>query len=98
MTTPSKQVSAYMREMQRKSAAKRWASVSTEERKSMMSALAKARWDKRRATLKRLEEIRKEIRAERISYGELSELQSLVAFIAPGDVELLETAGVPEKK
>jgi hypothetical protein len=44
----------------------------------------------------RLEYLRGELRAERISYGELSELQSLVPHIAPGDVELLEAAGVPE--
>lgn len=44
----------------------------------------------------RLEYLRGELRAERISYGELAELQSLVAFIEPEDVELLEAAGVPE--
>ncbi len=44
----------------------------------------------------RLEYLRCELRAERISYGELVELQSLVTEIAPGDVELLEAAGVPE--
>jgi hypothetical protein len=45
----------------------------------------------------RLEDLRKELRAERISYGELSELQSLAPHIDPSDVELLEAAGVPEK-
>jgi hypothetical protein len=44
----------------------------------------------------RLEYLRKEIRNERISYGELVELQSLVEHIDPSDVELLEAAGVPE--
>lgn len=44
----------------------------------------------------RLEYLRGELRAERISYGELAELQSLAEHIAPGDVELLEAAGVPE--
>lgn len=44
----------------------------------------------------RLEYLRGELRAERISYGELSELQSLAPYIAPGDLELLEAAGVPE--
>lgn len=44
----------------------------------------------------RLEELRAEIRAERISYGEIAELQSLAEHIQPGDVELLEWAGVPE--
>jgi len=45
---------------------------------------------------KRLEYLRAELRAERISYGELHELQNLVPFIDPTDVELLEAAGVPE--
>lgn len=45
---------------------------------------------------KRLEYLRNELRNERISYGELAELQSLVDYIEPGDVELLEAAGVPE--
>ena len=44
----------------------------------------------------RLEYLRGEIRAEQISYSELSELQDLVPYIDPGDVELLEWAGVPE--
>ena len=47
---------------------------------------------------KRLEELRIELRAERISYGELIELQELIPFIDPNDVELLEAAGVPEFK
>lgn len=46
---------------------------------------------------KRLEEIRKELHAEKISYGELAELQSLAKYIDPSDVELLEAAGIPEK-
>ncbi len=45
---------------------------------------------------KRLEYLRKELRAERISQGELIELQSLSKYIDKGDVELLEAAGVPE--
>jgi hypothetical protein len=44
----------------------------------------------------RLEYLRGELRAECISYGELSELQGLAEHIEPGDVELLEAAGVPE--
>lgn len=44
----------------------------------------------------RLEYLRGEIRAERISYGEIAELQSLADKIDPGDVELLEWAGIPE--
>lgn len=45
---------------------------------------------------RRLEYLRQELRQERISYGELAELQSLAKHIDPGDVELLEAAGVPE--
>ena len=44
----------------------------------------------------RLEYLRQELRQERISYGELAELQSLAKYIGKGDVELLEAAGVPE--
>lgn len=44
----------------------------------------------------RLEELRERLRAEDISWGELGELQSLAEHIEPGDVELLEPAGVPE--
>lgn len=44
----------------------------------------------------RLEYLRGELRAERISYGELAELQDLADEIDEGDVELLEAAGVPE--
>jgi len=44
----------------------------------------------------RLEEIRIEIRAERISQGEICELQSLLGHIDKNDVELLEWAGVDE--
>jgi hypothetical protein len=40
----------------------------------------------------RLEYLRNEIRAERISYREIAELQSLAPYIDPGDVELLEWA------
>lgn len=48
-------------------------------------------------TKDRLAYLRREIKAERISYGELAELQALIPFIDPGDVLLLEWAGVPEK-
>lgn len=44
----------------------------------------------------RLEELREELRQERISYGELAELQSLAEHIEAGDVELLQAAGVAE--
>lgn len=46
----------------------------------------------------RLEYLRTELRAERLSYGELAELQALVPYIDPSDTELLEAAGVPEFK
>lgn len=46
----------------------------------------------------RLEYLRGELRAERISYGELAELQSLAPYIEPDDVELLEAAGVEEER
>ena len=44
---------------------------------------------------KRLDEIKKSIENEDISYGEIAELQTLVEYI-DGDVVLLEWAGVPE--
>lgn len=44
----------------------------------------------------RLEYLRGEIEAERISMGELIELQALADYIDPDDVQLLEWAGVPE--
>ena len=44
----------------------------------------------------RLEYLREELREERISMGELAELQSLAKHIGPSDVELLEAAGIPE--
>jgi len=44
----------------------------------------------------RLEYLRGEIEAERISYGEIAELQGLAPYIDSGDVLLLEWAGVPE--
>lgn len=44
----------------------------------------------------RLEELRRALRAENISYGELAELQSLARFIEPSDAELREAAGEPE--
>ena len=46
----------------------------------------------------RLEYLRQELRAERISYAELAELQTLAPHIAADDVELLEAAGVSEQK
>jgi hypothetical protein len=49
-----------------------------------------------RIAKRRLEQLRIELRAERISTGELAELQGLSNYIDKGDVELLEPAGVPE--
>jgi hypothetical protein len=46
----------------------------------------------------RLEYLRGEIHAERISYGEIAELQGLVPHIDPHDFELLEWAGVTEEE
>jgi hypothetical protein len=46
----------------------------------------------------RLEYLRGELRSEKISLGELLELQSLKKYIEKGDTELLEAAGVPERK
>ena len=57
--------------------------------RTMKTTIQKAR--------KRLEQLRAELRAERISYGELAELESLIPYIDRDDVELLEAAGVPEE-
>lgn len=45
----------------------------------------------------RLEYLRSQIRSECISYSELAELQGMVEYIDPYDVELLEWAGVSEE-
>lgn len=45
---------------------------------------------------RRLEQIRAAIQKRSLSYGEISELQSLADYIDAGDVELLEWAGLPE--
>ncbi len=50
-----------------------------------------------RIAKERLEYLRGEIEAERISYAEVAELQDLARFIEPGDNLLLEWAGVPER-
>lgn len=52
----------------------------------------------RKDAKERLEYLRGEIEAERISYGGLAELRALAeaGFIDPGDTLLLEHAGVPE--
>ena len=45
---------------------------------------------------KRLDYLRREIKAARISYSELAELQDLKEFIPGDDVLLKEWAGIPE--
>lgn len=45
---------------------------------------------------KRLAELRLEIENERISYGEIAELQALSKYIDSGDTLLLQWAGVAE--
>ena len=47
-------------------------------------------------TRERLAAIRESIETESVSWGELAELQGLADDIDPGDVLLLEWAGVPE--
>jgi len=44
----------------------------------------------------RLEYLRGEIEAERISYGEIAELIGLAEYIDDDDVQLLQWADVPE--
>jgi hypothetical protein len=51
---------------------------------------------KTKSIKQRLEYLRGELRAERLSWGELSELQDLAKYIDPGDVELLQATGIPE--
>lgn len=59
---------------------------------------ARKRSERARDIRERLEYLRGELRAEKISYGELAELQALSKYIAPDDTELLEAAGVKEHK
>jgi hypothetical protein len=44
----------------------------------------------------RLKYLKQEIEAERISYGEVAELQSLKEYIPDDDILLKEWAGIPE--
>lgn len=53
-------------------------------------------WEEDQCPECRLKYLRGEIRKESISWGEIAELQNLAKYIEPGDVELLELAGVPE--
>ena len=45
---------------------------------------------------KRLEQIRKSLRKEEPSYGEIAELEALAEFIDDDDIELRQAAGLPE--
>jgi len=47
---------------------------------------------------KRLAYLKKQIKNENISYGEIAELQGLAPYIANNDIELLQWAGVEEIK
>ena len=59
--------------------------------------LCEKHYNEQQAKIKaRLEYLRGEIIAERISYGEIFELQDLAKYMDRGDVLLLEWAGVPE--
>jgi hypothetical protein len=53
-------------------------------------------WIKANQPNRRLAYLRGEILAERISYGEIAELQSLSAYIPKDDTLLREWAGIPE--
>lgn len=79
--------------------------VEVEEAKALYLRLGGDNWTPKTPKLKatkeikkRLEYLRGELKAERISYGELAELQDLAPYIADGDVELLEAAGVSEEE
>ena len=63
-----------------------------------MKAIERDNLMNRKDAKERLEYLRGEIEAERISYGGLAELRGLAeaGFIDPGDTLLLEHAGVPE--
>lgn len=52
----------------------------------------------RKHARKRLAYLRREIKAERISQGEIAELKKLARYIKPDDVLLREWAGIPENK
>lgn len=70
----------------------------SEEVSSSVKAKKKADYQEQthKKIKERLEYLRGEIEAERISYGEITELQSLSQYIAPSDTLLREWAGMPE--
>jgi hypothetical protein len=47
---------------------------------------------------KKLEYLRAKVRKESMTYGDLVDLELLVKYIEPNDLELLQAAGVFEKK
>lgn len=47
---------------------------------------------------KRLEYLREQIRPEKISYGEIVELQSLAEFVPKSDIELMEWIKLKEEE
>lgn len=79
-----------------------WESLTDEQRESYEDRAERARAEREvyghelTEERRRLEYLRGEIRAERIGWGEIAELQGLAEHIPAGDVELLEWAGVPE--
>jgi hypothetical protein len=70
----------------------------TQSTKEQIKAAGRKQYAEMKQAKQRLEYLRGELRAERISLDGLHELQSLKAHIDPDDVELLEAAGVPEKR
>jgi len=68
----------------------RYGCLSQEEAENLFLAMEKIHISRR------LEYLRGELKAERISYEELVELQNLITYIDPDDVELLYAANVPE--
>lgn len=58
----------------------------------------KMEMEKKDKIRERLNYLRGEIEAERISYGEIAELQGLADHIEPGDTQLLCWVEVPEGK
>ena len=72
------------------------ATVFSDDERNSLNLPDVGTWVSSDAPEERLEYLRGEIRAERISYGEIAELTDLANYIEPSDVELLEWAGVEE--
>jgi hypothetical protein len=78
-----------------------WGSIDTEDLSRILDKLAPVSPPESKPYVpqeiqERLDYLRGEIEAERISYGEIAELQDLAPYIDPDDTVLLEWAGVPE--